>query len=320
MEELITKVEQWAKDKGLDQADSSKQYAYIKGFPNHAITSFGEVVVLSYVNQRGHYRKARVLQQRLSVDGYPTVKLTYFGKKKTVKVHRLVAEAFIPNIDNKETVNHIDANKRNNHVSNLEWADRSEQLYHAYAMGLKKYPVVAKTAVKAKSGKPVKCYEKETGVTRYFLSARDCSKHYGYSERWCDKNISEMNGNTRKFIFEYVSIEEVKENTDKVTVSTLVDLVKLWAVERGLHNTPPEKQFLKVAEETAEIAAGMARGNMEAVKDGIGDTIVTLIILAMQQGMDVEECLQMAYNEIKGRTGKMVDGVFVKSSDLEEAE
>nr|WP_269843637.1 MazG-like family protein [Enterococcus faecium] len=94
----------------------------------------------------------------------------------------------------------------------------------------------------------------------------------------------------------------------------------MWAVERGLHNTPPEKQFLKVAEETAEIAAGMARGNMEAVKDGIGDTIVTLIILAMQQGMDVEECLQTAYNEIKGRTGKMVDGVFVKSSDLEEAE
>ena len=128
-----------------------------------------------------------------------------------------------------------------------------------------------------------------------------------------------MNGNTRKFIFEYVSIEEVKENVDKITVSTLVDLVKLWAVERGLHNTPPEKQFLKVAEETAEIAAGMLRGNMEAVKDGIGDTIVTLIILSMQKGTNVQECLEMAYNEIKGRTGQMVDGVFVKSSDLEDS-
>ncbi|MFW3395388.1 MazG-like family protein [Enterococcus faecium] len=93
--------------------------------------------------------------------------------------------------------------------------------------------------------------------------------------------------------------------------------MKLWAVERGLHNTPPEKQFLKVVEETAEIAAGMLRGNMEAVKDGIGDTIVTLIILSMQKGTNIQECLEMAYNEIKGRTGKMVDGVFVKSSDLE---
>ncbi|WP_146811707.1 DUF1642 domain-containing protein, partial [Enterococcus villorum] len=46
--------------------------------------------------------------------------------------------------------------------------------------------------------------------------------------------------------------------------------------------------------------------------------IVTLIILSMQKGTNVQECLEMAYNEIEGRTGKMVDGVFVKSSDLED--
>ena len=45
-----------------------------------------------------------------------------------------------------------------------------------------------------------------------------------------------------------------------------------------------------------------------------------MIILAMQNDMDLYECLNQAYNEIKGRTGKMVGGVFVKSSDLEEAE
>lgn len=319
MNELIEQVEQWAKDKGLDKAESSKQYAYIEEFPHHVITSFGEVVVLSYVNQRGHYRKARVLQQRLSADGYPTVKLTYFGKKKTVKVHRLVAEAFIPNIDNKETVNHIDGNKRNNHVSNLEWADRSEQLYHAYGLGLKKYTEMIKVCLKIRNAKPVKCFEKETGITRYFLSARDCSEYYGYSSRWCDKNISEMNGDTRNYIFEYVSLEEVKENTDKVTISTLIDLIKLWAVDKNLHNASSEKQMLKVVEEVAEIAAGMARDNMEAVKDGIGDTIVTLIILAMQQDLNIQECLNFAYDEIKGRTGQMVNGVFVKSSDLEES-
>lgn len=52
------------------------------------------------------------------------------------------------------------------------------------------------------------------------------------------------------------------------------------------------------------------------LKDGIGDVVVTLIILAQQNGLTLEECLDMAYGEIKGRTGKMVDGVFVKSSDL----
>lgn len=61
----------------------------------------------------------------------------------------------------------------------------------------------------------------------------------------------------------------------------------------------------------------------EKVKDNntsIGDVVVTLIILAMQNDMDLYECLNQAYNEIKGRTGKMVDGVFVKSSDLEDSE
>lgn len=60
----------------------------------------------------------------------------------------------------------------------------------------------------------------------------------------------------------------------------------------------------------------MARSNDELFKDSVGDVIVTLIILSMQKGTNVQECLEMAYNEIKGRTGKMVDGVFVKSSDL----
>ncbi|ROY68369.1 hypothetical protein EGX24_16825 [Enterococcus gallinarum] len=102
-------------------------------------------------------------------------------------------------------------------------------------------------------------------------------------------------------------------------MSTLIDLIKLWALDKNLHNASSEKQMLKVVEEVAEIAAGMARDNMEAVKDGIGDTIVTLIILAMQQDLNIQECLNCAYDEIKGRTGQMVNGVFVKSSDLEES-
>ena len=54
-----------------------------------------------------------------------------------MRVHRLVAEAFIPNPENKDTVNHIDGNKQNNIVSNLEWVNRTEQMIHAYNLGLK---------------------------------------------------------------------------------------------------------------------------------------------------------------------------------------
>ena len=73
---------------------------------------------------------------------------------------------------------------------------------------------------------------------------------------------------------------------------------------------------MKVAEEFGEIGAAMARDDEDMLKDAIGDTIVTLIILAQQHGTNVEECLDIAYNEIAGRKGKLVDGVFVKESDL----
>ena len=95
----------------------------------------------------------------------------------------------------------------------------------------------------------------------------------------------------------------------------LITKVEQWAKDKGLNQADPKAQFLKVAEEFGEIASAMARSNDELFKDSVGDVIVTLIILSMRKGTtNIQECLEMAYNEI---TGKMVDGVFVKSSDLE---
>lgn len=82
-------------------------------------------------------RKEKIRAKSLTRDGYEKVRLIHQGKDKTMRVHRLVAEAFIPNPENKDTVNHIDGDKRNNVVSNLEWIDRAEQMIHAYNLGLK---------------------------------------------------------------------------------------------------------------------------------------------------------------------------------------
>lgn len=101
-------------------------------------------------------------------------------------------------------------------------------------------------------------------------------------------------------------------------MNELIKKVEEWSLAKGLDKADSSKQFLKVAEETGEIAAALARGNKGDLTDGIGDVVVTLIILAQQNGLTLEECLQMAYDEIKGRTGRMVKGVFVKSSDLAE--
>ncbi len=98
----------------------------------------------------------------------------------------------------------------------------------------------------------------------------------------------------------------------------LITKVEQWAKDKGLDQADSSKQMLKTIEEIGEVAASLARKDEYGLRDGIGDVVVTLIILAMQNDMDLYECLNQAYNEIKGRTGKMVDGVFVKSSDLED--
>ena len=96
----------------------------------------------------------------------------------------------------------------------------------------------------------------------------------------------------------------------------LIEQVEQWAIDKGLDKADPTKQFLKTSEEFGEIAAALARDDMDEFKDAVGDTVVTLIILAQQKGYTLQECLQTAYDEIKNRTGKMVDGVFIKKEDL----
>ncbi|MCD9059193.1 MazG-like family protein [Staphylococcus chromogenes] len=96
----------------------------------------------------------------------------------------------------------------------------------------------------------------------------------------------------------------------------LIKQVEKWSIDKGLHNGNPDRQALKVWEESGEIAKAMSRNRIEELKDGIGDTVVTLIILAQQHGWRLEECLQYAYDEIKDRTGETRNGTFIKSDDL----
>lgn len=99
-------------------------------------------------------------------------------------------------------------------------------------------------------------------------------------------------------------------------MDNLVKSVEDWSMVRGLHNGDSSRQFLKVIEEIGEVADALAKDKPEELKDGIGDTIVTLIILAQQNGLTLEECLRYAYKEIETRDGKLVNGVFIKKEDL----
>lgn len=78
----------------------------------------------------------QLLSQRVDRGGYVTVRLSKNSKNSTLYVHRLVATAFIENPDNKCFVNHIDGDRLNNKKENLEWVSHSENVLHAYEMGL----------------------------------------------------------------------------------------------------------------------------------------------------------------------------------------
>lgn len=101
-------------------------------------------------------------------------------------------------------------------------------------------------------------------------------------------------------------------------MQNLTDKIRVWAIMRNLDDADPTKQMLKLIEEIGEIASGMARGNMDEIKDGLGDVQVVITILAMQLGTSIEDCTQLAYDEIKDRKGKLVDGVYVKDSDIKK--
>lgn len=109
-------------------------------------------------------------------------------------------------------------------------------------------------------------------------------------------------------------LEDQKMNN---TLDQLVEQVQQWSIDKDLHNGNSDRQALKFYEEAGEVAAALSRGQMDALKDGIGDTVVTLIILAQQHDMTLQECLQYAYDEIKGRKGKTINGTFIKEADLE---
>lgn len=115
-----------------------EEYKYIEGYNNkYCITNTGKVFVTDYRGQKvWNEMKARIIRNYLAVG------LRIFKDGKSIqtihKIHRLVAKYFIPNPENKPCVNHIDGNKLNNNVTNLEWVTISENTRHSYRNRLQK--------------------------------------------------------------------------------------------------------------------------------------------------------------------------------------
>lgn len=104
----------------------------------------------------------------------------------------------------------------------------------------------------------------------------------------------------------------------KKSIDEISKLIIKWAEERNIfEESNPQKQFDKLTEEKNELAEGILKDDLYEILDAIGDCFVVLCNLAHFYHLDIRECINHAWNEIKDRKGKMIDGKFVKEEDLE---
>ena len=149
------------------------------------VKSLDRYVNASLKHQNKVLKKGKILIPRFDKDDYLLVNLFKNGKGKTFKISRLVANAFIPNHNNYNEVNHNDGNKQNNFSENLEWCDRSQNNKHAWNTGLKKAtPKMQKVARinGATTRKKIKQYDRCGKFIREWESQKEASRQLNISQ------------------------------------------------------------------------------------------------------------------------------------------
>jgi len=136
--------------------------------------------------------------------------------------------------------------------------------------------------------------------------------------QWIMQNVkTSMFNNDRSYIYNK-AFYEAYYNTDHTPVKTdeRFDLIRDWAATRGLYQQgDPHTQYVKLQEEAGELAKALLKNDQPEIIDAIGDMVVVLTNLAHLQGYDIEHCIDEAYKVIAARTGKMINGTFVKDAD-----
>lgn len=152
-----------------------------------------------------HSMKKKVLKTYISNNGYERVVLSKYGVVRKYSVHRLVAEAFVPNVDSKQQVNHIDGNKHNNRADNLEWVTQVENQRHAVRTGLQ--PVIYNSPSRAKA---VDMLNLDGVLVKTFPSAAEAERQTGVNNAHISSCCKGKRKSTGGFIWRYH--KEVIEN------------------------------------------------------------------------------------------------------------
>lgn len=158
----------------------------INGYPDYAVTEDGKI----FSRKSGNWRE---LKPQTDTDGYLQVRLCTNGLGRLTFVHRIVAETFIPKpkIPAKWEVNHIDGNKTNNSVDNLEWCGRRDNIIHAHDNGL------------IKTRTPITATNVLTGEKLDFKGQHDAARVLGINQGNINHALKRVDGTSKGYKFEY---------------------------------------------------------------------------------------------------------------------
>lgn len=145
-----------------------EEWKEIEGYPNYMVSSLGRVKSLNY-RRTG---KDKILNGRKNKDGYLQLNLCKDGKIKMFSAHRLVAQSFLDNPDNLCEINHIDEDKTNNKVENLEWCNRKQNCNHR-----SRNERIAKS-----HSKPILQFNKEGDFIRKWESTTQVKRELGFNQ------------------------------------------------------------------------------------------------------------------------------------------
>lgn len=164
----------------------------------YQVSNVGRVKSFDTKDKLDRIRKGRVLKPRRNKTGYLQVTLCKNGKHKTHSLHRLVAESFIPNPENKPQVNHIDEDKTNNMVSNLEWSTSKENSNHGT-----RNERVSKT-----KNIPIIAINLKTGESTDFCSGKECARQLALDPAHITNVLKGRRRQTGGYTFQYKEEEE----------------------------------------------------------------------------------------------------------------
>lgn len=181
----------------------NEEFRNIKGYEDlYQVSNYGRIKSIKINNGVNKHLKTKILKECETKFGYYIVNLS----NKSQRVHRLVAQAFIPNLENYYCVNHIDGNKHNNRIDNLEWCTSSYNNYEAYRLGLKQGGLKNKYGKEYPRTKNVIGMYKNDVLLEKFYGSGEIKRKYNYSPiailDCCKGKYKKMYGYEWRFINE----------------------------------------------------------------------------------------------------------------------